>query len=112
MSEPDHGDGGGEMLSRFWGGVLLAVGALFMATGGLCALGMLYAGLLSINSEITVTTPDGVTTTMPDSGVGLYGLFSSLAMAGIGAMVAWGGFVMVRAALRRFRAVAGSDKGG
>jgi len=112
MSEPDHGDGGGEMLSRFWGGVLLAVGALFMATGGLCALGMLYAGLLSINSEITVTTPDGVTTTMPDSGVGLYGLFSSLSMAAIGAMVAWGGLVLFRHALATFRGNASApDKG-
>ena len=100
---------------RFFNALLLAVGALFMATGGLCTLGMLYAGLLSINSEITVTTPDGVTTTMPDSGVGLYGLFSSLSMAAIGAMVAWGGFVLFRHALATFRgqvsAADNSDKG-
>jgi len=93
----------GSAVSRFVNGLLVAVGVLIMATGGLCAAGMLYAGLMSTGSEITVTTPDGVSTTMPDSDAGLYGIFSGLAMAAIGAMVAWGGLVLFRYALANLR---------
>jgi len=89
--------------SRFFGGALVAIGVLFMATGGLCAVGMLYATVISSGGEMTVTTPDGATKTVPDSGVGIYTLFSGLSMAAIGVMVAWGGLVAFRHGLKGFR---------
>src|SRR5262245_34397084 len=89
--------------SRFLGGLLVAVGALFVATGGSCAAGMLYVAVLSTGSEMTVTTPDGVTKTMPSGAASLYGLYSGLMMAAIGAAIAYGGFVAFRHGLQRFR---------
>ena len=90
-------------LSRFFSGVLVAIGVLLVATGGLCAVGMLYVAIIGSSGEITVTTPDGATKTIHDSTVAAYGLFSGVAMAAIGVAVAWGGYLALRYGLRGFR---------
>jgi len=91
------------LISKFFAILMIAAGALFAITGGLCGIASIYGALITSTSELTVTTPDGVTTTIPNGGAGFYGLYSGLTMSAIGFAVAWGGVVMVRAALRRFR---------
>lgn len=83
---------------------MVAVGLLFIATGGLCAASFIFSAISTIFLEMTMTTPEGVTTTTKlGAGSVIFLITGAIVPIAIAGGILWTGLRMLRQGLAGLR---------
>ena len=87
---------------HFWGGLGVAIGLLFMATGGLCALASIVSTIVSFYTISSIKPQNGAAIG-PDMGMVLSMTGGMIVMLAIAAGIVWVGVVIFRGGLAEIR---------